>query len=175
MRLRQKTLLLISALLVSLIAVLYGSLSVILGRSFADLEAEDTQRNVQRVKEALSEEIKQLNVSAEDYASWDDTYAYVVGQNAGYPAINLIDESFAGLGINAIALLNDQAEIVFGTGFDLEAESRTSLPPGLKAQFVSENPLVTHGNLDSETTGILMLEDQAILLASQPILTSAAT
>lgn len=174
MRLREKTLLLISTLLVSLITVLYASLSYSLGRSFEKLEVENTQRNVQRVKEALYEEIKQLNVSAEDYASWDDTYQYVVGENPEYREINLIPESFAGLEINAIALLNNEAKVVFGTGFDLAGEATTELPPGLKNQFVPENPLVTHNDEESEVTGILMLQDQAILLASQPILTSAA-
>lgn len=175
MRLRQKTLLLISTLLVSLIAVLYGSLSAILGGSFKELEEQDTERNVQRVKEALFEEIDQLSVSVYDYAAWDDTYAYVAGQNPDYQATNLIAESFAGLKINAIALLDNQANLVFGTGFNREEEVTTELPPGLVAQFKAGNPLVTHQDEESEVTGVLMLKDQAILLASQPILTSAAT
>lgn len=173
MRLRQKTLLLISTLLVSLIGVLYGSLSAILGGSFAELEQKDTERNVQRVKEALYEEIKQLNVSAVDSGSWDDTYEYVAGNNPNYVQVNLIDQALAGLKINAIALLNNDLKIVFGTGFDLEEEVKTALPEELKRQFVAGNPLVTHEGEGDKATGILMLEDQAILLASQPILKSS--
>ena len=175
MRLRQKTLLLISTLLVSLIGVLYGSLSMILGGSFAELEQKDTERNVQRVKEALFEEIEQLSVSVYDYAAWDDTYEYVIGKNPEYPEVNLIEESFAGLKINAIALLDNEAKVIFGTGFNRETEEKTELPPGLQSQFAKGNPLVTHADEESETTGILMLKDKAILLASQPILTSEET
>jgi adenylate cyclase len=175
MRLRQKTLLLISTLLVSLVGVLYGSLSAILGGSFAELENKDTERNVQRVKEALYEEIAQLNVSAVDYASWTATYDYIATKNPAYAQANLIDQGLADLEINAIALLNTKSELVFGTGFDLEKETKTPLPAELKAQFKPGNPLVTHADEESETTGILMLEDQAILLASQPILTSEGT
>ncbi|AFY39059.1 adenylate/guanylate cyclase with integral membrane sensor [[Leptolyngbya] sp. PCC 7376] len=175
MRIRQKTLLLISTLLVSLIAVLYGSLSAILGGSFAELEEKDTERNVQRVKEALYEEIEQLSVSVYDYAAWDDTYDYVIGENPEYPEVNLIEESFAGLKINAIALLDNNAKVIFGTGFNRESEEKTELPPGLKNQFTKGNPLVTHANDESEVTGILMLKDKAILVASQPILTSEGT
>lgn len=173
MRLRQKTLLLISTLLVSLIGVLYGSLSAILGGSFAELEQKDTERNVQRVKEALYEEIKQLNVSAVDSGSWDDTYEYIAGNNPNYVQVNLIDQALAGLKINAIALLNNERKVIFGTGFDLEEEVKTPLPEELTKQFVKGNPLVTHEDGESEATGILMLEDQAILLASQPILKSS--
>ncbi len=175
MRLRQKTLLLISTLLVSLIGVLYGSLSAILGGSFAELEEKDTERNVQRVKEALFEEIEQLSVSVYDYAAWDDTYDYAIGENPEYPEVNLIEESFAGLKINAIALLDNNANVIFGTGFNRETEEKVELPPGLKNQFVQGNPLVTHADEESETTGILMLKDKAILVASQPILTSEGT
>lgn len=172
MRLRQKTLLLISSLLVSLIGVLYASLSAILGGSFAELESQDTERNVQRVKEALYEEIDQLNVSAVDYASWDDTYNYIAGKNPDYAKKNLVAQALADLEVNAIAILDNNLNTVFGTGFDLEEAKKTALPEALKQQFVADNPLVTHEDNESETTGILMLQDQAILLVSQPILTT---
>ena len=53
MTLRTKTLLIITATLVGLIALLYASSKHILMGSFADLERESVQRNVRRASQAL--------------------------------------------------------------------------------------------------------------------------
>ena len=68
MTLRTKTLVIVGSTLVGLICVLYFTLSAIALSSFAQLEEDDVERNLQRVREALSNQMAQMDVTARDWA-----------------------------------------------------------------------------------------------------------
>jgi hypothetical protein len=58
MKLRHKTLLLTTLPLLGLMAILYGSFSVILQRSYSRLEQQDAQRNLKRVDGVLAGDLR---------------------------------------------------------------------------------------------------------------------
>ncbi len=176
MSLRQKTLLLISILLVGLIAVLYTSLSTIILGSFVRLEQQNTRRNVQRLQEALEEELQKLSLTVEDWAAWDDTYAFIEDKNKEFVQANLVDSSFAFLKINFLLLFNNQDEQVFGKGFQLEPLQEMPLPDSLRQKLVTDQSiLLKHPNTRSKIQGILFLKEEPLIVASQPIVTSEGT
>ena len=81
MTLRKKTLVIIGATFIGLVVILYlVSRSILIG-SFAELEEQDTHQNVERVLTALSGDVSLLDATVGDWASWDDTYAFIKDTN----------------------------------------------------------------------------------------------
>jgi sensor domain CHASE-containing protein len=81
MTLRQKTVLIIGITLLCLLMTLYFSLSTIWLNRVAKIEFQQTHQNVERVTEALANNLQELNSTAKDWAGWDDTYAFVTDVN----------------------------------------------------------------------------------------------
>jgi sensor domain CHASE-containing protein/class 3 adenylate cyclase len=175
MNLRQKTLLLTGLTLAGLIAVLYASLSTIFRSSFTKLERRNAHQNMRRVQEAFFDELETLKVTAADYAEWDDTYAFMQNSNENFVRANLLDENFVRLRLNFFLLLNTRGEQVVGKGFNLEQHKETPVPESLQKHLAPNSILLKHPNTGSKITGILLLPEGTLMIASNPILTSQNT
>ena len=175
MSLRKKTLLLITILLVGLIGVLSISLSFILLGSFSKLEEENTKRNVQRVREALNQEVNELNSSVSSWAQWDATYNYAQDQNQAFKQTNLVDSSFTDEEINFLLIINKEGQKIYKQGFDLDAEIKMPIPGTLQDKLQVDSILVNHQEEGSEVKGVSLLGKDILLISSQPILTSQGT
>ncbi|MGD8505923.1 MAG: CHASE4 domain-containing protein, partial [Candidatus Bathyarchaeota archaeon] len=172
MNLRKKTLIIISVTIISLIAILYVASQTILLGGFAVLEEQDTHKNVERVQSALSAELSNLDAFVHDWAAWDDTYAFIQDANEDYVGSNLPDETFIDSELNLIAYINSSGGVVFGKVFDLENEEEIPVPESLLEHLSPNSLLLQHLDADSSVTGIILLPEDPILVASRPILTS---
>lgn len=175
MNLRQKTLLLTTLPLLGLVIILYGSLSTILQRSYGRLEQQSAQRNLQRVEEVLASDLEQLRILTEDWAAWNDTYTFIDGQNPDYFDSNLAHNSLASLELNMMIFVNAEGEIIYGDGYDLEAETPVEIPPSLQQQLASDRLLLQFSSIADFHTGLLPVGDQVLLVAVEPILRSDDT
>lgn len=175
MNLRQKTLLLIGLTLAGLIGVLYASLSTIFQGSFAELEERNVRQNVRRVQEAFFDEVETLNTTAADYAKWDDTYAFINQLNQDFVRANFLDENFVRLRLNLVLLFNTQGQQVVGKGFNLQQKKETSISDSLPKYLTPNSLLLNHSNPRSNITGIVLLPEGFLMIASHPILNSQGT
>ncbi|MGB7441479.1 MAG: adenylate/guanylate cyclase domain-containing protein [Coleofasciculaceae cyanobacterium] len=175
MTLRQKTLLLIGLTLAGLIGVLYASLSLIFLVSFAQIEERNAQRNIRRVQQAVFGELESLKAITADYAEWDDTYAFIEDANEEYIDENLLDATFEGLKLNLFLFFNSKDQLVFGRGFSLDKQQQTPVPETFKKYLANNSSLLNHPDTESSTTGIVMLPEGPLMIASHPILTSQET
>ncbi len=82
-----------------------------------DLKA---RRDIQRVQAVWSDRLDTLDEVVHDWASWDDTYAFVEDANAKYIESNLVDETFRHLHINIIVFVHSSGRVVFCRAFDPE-------------------------------------------------------
>ncbi len=168
MTLRTKTLLIIGATLFGLVAILYAALQHILVRGYAELEQSVARQNVERALAAITDTRANLDSTAYDWASWDDTYAFMETFNTDYVESNISPSTFAGLRIDFIVYLDTSGEIVFAEGFDPDNEEEIPIPPDL-GQYLE---LLTVEDADGQRTGILPLIENPLLVAARPILTS---
>ncbi|WP_017304599.1 adenylate/guanylate cyclase domain-containing protein [Spirulina subsalsa] len=172
MKLRTKTLLLISLSLLSLIGVLYSSLSVILLQSFAQLETQNTERDVRRVEKALAQELSQLGVTNKDWSHWDATYQFFLDQNEEYIAENLEESTFLTLQLNLVLMITIQGKVIFSQGFDLGAEETVEVSSHLLQKLDSNHRLIKQSSLNSSVQGLWKVDDKIILVSAYPVLTS---
>ena len=172
MTLRRKTLIYICVTFVILIWILHTISQNILLDSFAQLEEQNTSQNVERVLNTLSNDISSLATTTGDWASWDDTYAFIEDTNTDYIDSNLIDGTFTELRLNFMLFINTSGQIVFGKAFDLHNEEEIPIPQSLQGHLSASDLLLYHPDTESNIGGIILLPEGPVLLASQPILTS---
>ena len=65
-----------------------------------DLEEDYCLKNVQRTFNAIASEKSNLLSYANDYAVWDDTYAFAEDLNPDYVASNITPDTFSNLNVN---------------------------------------------------------------------------
>src|SRR4030042_457424 len=172
MTLRRKTLIIISLTLIGLIGILYAVLQTIMMGSFAELEIQNTTNNVERALNALDDDIGGLVTMTNDWATWDDTYKFIEDRNEEYIAVNPTDEGMMALRVNVMLFIDSSGEIVYGKGFDLENEQEVAVPQGLTTHLTGDSLLLNHPDAESSISGILLLSEGPMLIASEPILTS---
>jgi PAS domain S-box-containing protein len=172
MTLRKKILGIISMTIISLILILYVISHIIILESFVSLEEQYTHQHVERVLSALSGELAELNNMAGDWAPWDDTYAFVEGPYDDYVKKNLIDSTFINLRLNLMLFVHSSGQIVFSKAFDLSNEQEVPVPESLQEHLADNSLLLHHLNQESNSTGIILLPENPMLVASRPILTS---
>jgi len=172
MTLRGKILAIILVTLAGLILILFGVSQQILLHSYVRLEEQDTSRNVQRALNALSDDVSRLETVVGDWAPWDDTYTFIDDLNAQYKESNLLDTTFNNLELNLIMFLDSSGQVVFAKAFELEDQQELPVPQGLQEHLSPNSPIAYHSDIDSTTSGVLLLLDGPMLVASHPILTS---
>lgn len=172
MTLRQKTLLVVVTTLAGLMVVLYAGTRSILLDSFAKLEQQGTLENVQRVQDALSDSIAQLDRIAGNWAPWNDTYEFVQGRNESYVESNLTDSTFVNLHLNLMVFVDASGKVLRSEAYDFETKTQVAVPQGLQEHLTpSTAPLLHHADAQSSLSGILMLAgaEHPLLVASRPI------
>lgn len=172
MKLRQKTLLTVGLGLGLLILISTAIVSRISLRSFAALEAQDMTRNVSRARNALSNVLESLDTSVIDYSQWDDTYAFIAGEDADFTEINLDDYIHDAFDLDLVLFITTSGEPIYAKGYDFEAGQETELSERIRDLFKPESPLLFDPEDRESRTGILMLPAGPALYGSAPILTS---
>ncbi len=173
MSLRLKTLVILLAVLVALIAVLLLTAQTVLLSSLEDLERQAILRDLERVQNGLANELARISASNQDYARWDDTYAFIQSPSPEYIDANMADSALVNLAINVFVFLDSEGEVVFAKAVDLQAEQERPLPGGLLAALTPDSPLV---GLDAQAApqGVLLTDDGPALVTARPIQDSLA-
>jgi len=169
---RQKTITIIVLASISMITILYTVSQTILLNSFAKLEDQNTRQNVERVLSALSNEFSELNSKCGDWAEWDDTYAYVQDLNNNYKQANLVGGSFINIRVNFLLFVNASGHLVSSMAFDLKNMTEMAIPQSVLQLLSANDILWRHQDTNSSLTGIVLLPEDPLLIASRPILTS---
>jgi adenylate cyclase len=175
MNLRQKIVFLVTTILAGLIAVLSVSLSKILLENFTKLEIKNTEENVQRVQEAINEELNKLSLTVGDWSGWDDTYFFVQDLNQTYIEKNLADSTFENIEVNLLLFYNQQKKLVYGLDYDLEVSEFFDLTSELTDTIKQKPILLNHSTIESNVQGFLLLKEGLLMVVSKPILTSERT
>ena len=172
MKLWQRTVLIVGVALVLLVGTLAIVQGLVVSHSFAELERRESEQNVRRALRAIETEIQHLDTQTHDWAAWDDTYAFAVDHNQAYVDSNLGDATMDSNSLNLLLIVDSQARVVFAKGYNLTTSSEITIPEFSQVQLDPELPLLRLEGLDSSVTGVLMLQEGPMLVASRPIVTS---
>ncbi|MBC7228372.1 MAG: GAF domain-containing protein [Thermoflexales bacterium] len=167
MSLRIRTLLAIGLTALLLAALLALLFSQTLLRAFAEAEIQETEQDALHARAFLEDELRAIDLLNHDWASWDDTYAFIEDANPAYIRSNITDETFRNLHINLMLFVHTSGRVVYARAYDLEAEEAAPVPQGVYDAL----PLLTHPTAEG-IRGLLLLPEGILLVTARPILTS---
>ena len=165
--LRRKTLLLVGVTTLGLVAALYVPLRALLLGSFRELEGEKAAQNFERAQNALHTQRDQVEATCRDYAVWDDTFAFLGGEDPAYPTTNFPGETFEHNRLALIVLLDTSGAVRFAGAYDLSRRAVVPVPdlePALAR-------LCPRGRCAARK-GLLETPFGPMLIASHPVLPS---
>ena len=171
--LRIKTTLVLFVTAVFLIATLHTVSSLVMLRSFEDLERTLDMTNMARTTALLNERIDTLHEKTADWSNWDDTYQYITDHNEEYTASNLNPSALVMLNINLMAFVDQTGQMVNMILVDLDTEEAVPAPAGLR-ELILGTPIGHHDTPEDSFSGIITLGDTPIVVSSRPILTNIA-
>lgn len=170
MTLRKKTLLISGAVICCLTIILLIATNTVLLKGFTALEKQDMEKNLTRAQNVLAADQVALNNMVSDWAFWDDTYDFINDHNEDYIRKNLNDVTFTTQDLNFVMYIDLQGNMVYGQGFDLEKKINNSLPEGLLGQLVDNQLVSPENQLGDGISGILILPEGPVMIATRPIL-----
>lgn len=160
-----------------LVAFVQAGLIILAGRYFIlphfnMLQEQEATKNIHRVKSAVDSDVETLSRFVLDWASWDDTYEFVEIRDAHYVSSNLIWESFADNEVNAIAIYDRAANLIWGATFDLD----TGQPIEIQEIPVFAQAKLTNAFLlaaiEEPVSGVLNTSAGPFVVAARPVLNS---
>ncbi len=179
MKLRKKTLLIITAALVSLIGILYATAAAILHNDFHQLEVQNVQQNVVRALITLDANLASLEIGAQDTVTELRKQTLNLKKNrdqfSNIPALdyipsNLVAATFEELRLNFLIVMDEHHQIIYQKGFNFQQEQEVPLSESLKQQLTQPDSLFKQilPHHSQGLTGLLMLPEHPVLITSQP-------
>jgi len=169
MNLRTKVFLLISVIMAGFFSVTLFFIEHNLTQSFVELEKQEAEKNLNRVKDALNEKIKNLEMKLTDWAQWDDSYQFVLDRNEEYVTSNLQNNAFDILHINFVLYLDEKKEIFFKK-FIIDGQEK-EFPEEIVRHFEKD---IEHNEITLSATHseISSIDSGKMIYSAQPITTS---
>ena len=141
------------------------------------MEEDDVTRHVQRVVEAIDNELAQISVNAQDnalpgsrsqrMAELFDNYASTVTPSGLSGRVDLLVNRLGGA--NVLLLTDTSGKIIWGWGYDEETQELTLPPKTLRAELDPSKAglLLRHPDGEASFTGILLLDEGRMLVVSE--------
>jgi len=172
MRLKKKQL--IGVVIITALTILSTSLiaQFILLNQIQDYEKEIAGQELQGLYWIINEKVRSEEITAIDWAEWDDTYEFVRNGNEAYITSALVEDTYFSTEVNVMLFLNKSGDIVHGRAFDLEEEKETDIPKDLHMNLVNHGILYNDTADHESSAGLLVLNDSIMLVSAFSILTS---
>ena len=178
--LRKKTLFYVTLTLVALTLILYLVIQYIAGNSFSTLEEDDVSRYVQRVNEAIDNQLGELDSTLRDWALPGNTLTVGEGDLQALDVIldgeaskvSLFHESslaelIANLKLNLFLFTDASDNIIWGKFYDDENDKVTDVTQSfLLGQLTPNRTLLTHEDSQSSVKGVVLLPEDPMLVVS---------
>ena len=172
MSVRQKTLLIIAITCLGLVVVLYAASRSFLLGGFIKLEQTSSQENVQRVLNALDQDLAAIDRFTYDRASIDETYNAMSGPSPEF-IHSLLGQDATGSPqtrrFNFILLIDASRKIIASRGHDLVTKQVIEIPESLKAHISVTDPLLQFAETRGTLNGVLLLPEGPLLMVARPI------
>lgn len=173
MKIRDKTLVILGITFIFLFVFLMVASEQIMGNSFEQLEKDDVSRNVGRATAAMDAKLAVLNMTTYDYAVWDATSFFVMGQDEGYIDETLSPEIISNLDASMVLFYDSTDKLYYAVAVDQGTTERTNVSTTVLDCIAANERIFSHSAPDSRVSGIINSPEGPLLIASHPITKSS--
>ena len=175
MKLQEKTSLILIFILIVILSLIVLFVAEVSLSSYSALEQRYVLQDIGDTKNRLNAEYSALSAVASDWGQWDDTYDFVNGNKPEYVSTNLVPGIFQNLKVNFIIMTNSKGDVIYAGAYDLRNQTMTPVPDALRQHLVTGSPLLDISGAHKTTSGILVIDDRPLMVASCPIVHSDLT
>ncbi|MDR3478762.1 MAG: EAL domain-containing protein [Gammaproteobacteria bacterium] len=169
MKLKNKVLITISLIWLTFLVITYTASHTFVLQSFLTLEQDRAQRDLSRIDHALDQMDYSLFTFTEDWASWDDLYAYMQGKNPLFLSNNLNLTALVNSSINLITYWDKQGKLIVGSAIDTDNKKLIPYPQGLEKYIYPNSPLLSNTSIKKGIRGYLLINNKIMLVAASAI------
>ena len=173
MKIRHKVIFLVGLLLVVLIAALYGVVGFVMMSGFKKVEADDADRNVSRVRDAIQNEMDSVQNSIFTWSQWDDAYQFASDRNSKFIESNVSTTLYTGMKVNFVFILNKDFMPLVQGGYDFCEGKEMKVPDSMRKWLAKESLLFSNTDPSKAFKGIIKLPEYSILAVAAPITNTA--
>jgi signal transduction histidine kinase len=149
-----------------LLAVLLVTMQTTLMSHFNTVEIGWANESVRRALLMVENEGDSLVGMARTWARNEEIYQFLETRSATYAVTSLGDQAFSEQDFNVLALMNEQGQVLFSRGYDVELQKEIPFPSELVSHLTPGDALVGVVNSQSERQGLLATSQGPLLLAS---------
>lgn len=172
MSVRTKVLLIVGACVLILETVTLSLIYVALTREARRAETAMMRREAGQVRTALAYEVTGLRRTAHDYATWDDTYAFMADRNEAYLSTNYVADTFFTNRFSVVLILDVNGKPAFAQARNPRNGEEVPFPSAI-ADSERIRGLAAKAIAERGVEGIIGFgDDGAWLVAAQPIVKS---
>jgi diguanylate cyclase (GGDEF)-like protein len=169
--LRIRTLLVVTCTLLSLFVGLYWASSSILLKGFSALEQHEAAQQIDQAQSTVNVLLEALALHAQDWAHWDDTYAYIENGNVDYVRSNLPAETFSELDVDLFLYFSRNGTVF--SGFQYSADHSVVRPSDKCVSDIMQNhQFVQTAEGNPPLNGVMLVEGRPMLVTAASVLTS---
>jgi len=156
-------------LLLTLVSV--GAYRLLVFDRFLALESALENGEIDRLRVVIAKEIDSLALYTEDWASWDDAYAFMVDASPDFVESNLTDSTYEILRLNLIMFIDNTNRVHYQGIRDYKTLQRLQLSKFDKPSWRKEY-LFPGSELEDRVAGIVETDAGPMILVSLHILRS---
>jgi PAS domain S-box-containing protein len=168
-KIRVKTIIILSAMLIAFLLVYLVASEIIVLDAFHTAEVQSAQKDTYRALSELAADINQLDAVAEDWASRDPIKESILQEDDLSLLADLNDQTLNNLKFNYILFYNASGELIAGKGYDIEKNKETPIPESLSTFPLTPAGLMVIRSNGRGLIGIIGDPQSPILLAVQPV------
>ncbi len=172
MSLRKQSFLFIAISVIGLVIFLAFTSKSIFLESYRKLEEKDTREAVEIALSSIYSDLSDVGSVAGDWAPWNETYAFINGEDPDYIQNNLMDETLINLQVNLMMFVDTEGKVVYEKDLDFETGTPAFNASDLSRLIGTDSPLLGLTDPRTVKTGIAALPEGPLLVASAPVVTS---
>ena len=165
-----RTVALLLSLLVGTFGISIASSFYFFWPGFQKIEQTNATENALRLRNSIDRELESLHIFLSDWTNWDDTYLFLMDQNADYIRSNLTETTFVDSSLSGIIFFNAQGELLWARGFDLNKGDYAPLDDDILSLVRECLPLDMDGK-----RGFLQTGNSITMFSARPVTDSQGT
>jgi two-component system, NtrC family, sensor kinase len=169
---RQKCLLAIAASLVASATLNMAVLRMWVFPAFIELEHQAAVSDLNRAIAAIDRQITEVGKMSVDYATWDETYLFALGQNDDYVRSHLYASGIENIEINLISVYDRAGWLLYEAIYEVGTGEAAPAGALALARIDPDRALLADSD-DGGRSGVVMTGRGPLVIASRPIFQSS--
>ncbi|QYZ78164.1 PAS domain S-box protein [Methanofollis formosanus] len=157
----------------ALVTGIFGATHLLLDENLETSETSAMVEDCTLVKHGLKALQDDLALLCQDYATWDDTYAFVQSQEKSYLTSNMVPETFSSSRLDTILIFDAEGTLIYGAGYNRSNESIVRPAPALLTHLRANNLATAHGSSREVASGLVLLPQGPMMFSAAPVLRSS--